>query len=96
MNPSELEIASELKLSLEVPRQLNVCLDKKQLVEALHLFLFYEKYIFQNSSSAPFSWSFLTINSGQSTGDVVENMRNSVVAFCDELFQDFEASVEVI
>jgi hypothetical protein len=77
LNSEELEIASELKLSLEVPRQLNVCLDKKQIVPSVHLYLFYEKYLCQNSK--PFSWTFLTTNSGQTAQETLESMKSSIL-----------------
>ncbi|CAG7718263.1 unnamed protein product, partial [Allacma fusca] len=40
LTPSEMEIAAELKLTLEAPRYVRFHLDQGRIIDALHLYLF--------------------------------------------------------
>lgn len=93
LNPAELEIAAELKLSLEVPRQIQVFLDTRQTIPAVHLSIFYEKKLSQISK--PYRWALLT-NAGQYDVQVSKSIKSSILSSCDECFDDFESPSEVL
>jgi hypothetical protein len=92
LNTEELEISTELKLSLETPRQIQLLLDKQEIIPALHLYLFYEQNLAQ--SSKPLQWTFLS-NSGYNSDEITANILESLLGACHQTFDNFEASFQV-
>jgi len=92
LNSKELEIAAELKLSLELPRQVQVYLDCKQITSAVHLCIFYDKKLGQTSK--PYRWTLLS-NTGEAGLETGMNIKNSILSACNECFDAFESSSEV-
>lgn len=92
LNKEELEIAFELKLSLEAPRVVQKYLDEKMVVSAAHLSVLFDRSLRQNDK--PCTWTFLS-NSGNDSGTTTAAICNSILRTCDEMMESFETSPEV-
>jgi hypothetical protein len=88
-----LEIAAELKLSLEIPRQIQHLLEKDQLLEAFHLSLLFGKKL--TSVGKSYKWTFLR-NSGQDLDEASISIVASLLSFCEEAMESIETSAQVL
>ncbi|ODN03459.1 Conserved oligomeric Golgi complex subunit 1 [Orchesella cincta] len=86
LNKEELEIAFELKLSLEAPRVVQKFLDEQKVISATHLYLLFEQSLCQ--SDKPYRWEFLT-NAAKKPLETGATIKNLILKACDEMMDDF-------
>lgn len=93
LNKDELEIAFELKMSLESPRVVQKLLDDLKIIQATHVSLLFDKSLCQ--SNKPYKWSFLA-NSGRDPSQTRIIIKNLILKTCDQLMEDCSSPPDVI
>jgi len=88
----ELEIAVELKLSLDIPREVQNLLEKDDLIPALHLTLLLCRRLVCNEDK--YKWTFLEGTSG-SLSDSSNAVLESILEFCDVRLTSINTSYQV-
>ncbi|CAG7837610.1 unnamed protein product [Allacma fusca] len=87
LTPSEMEIAAELKLTLEAPRYVRFHLDQGRIIDALHLYLFSSKV---DLRSKPYKWTFL--QGLDYNADPVNSIKSNILNFAQSVLRDTEAT----
>ncbi|CAL8076194.1 unnamed protein product [Orchesella dallaii] len=93
LSKEELEIAFELKLSLEAPRVVQKFLDERKVISATHLYLLFDRSLCQKDK--PYRWEFLAnaVKKSTETGTTIKNL---ILKSCDEVMEDFSTSPQKI